>query len=242
MNRCGRGRRRDHRRGGRVAVPSWTWLRQPMHAAPHVGVARRNPPPELRSAARSSVPPGSLMTAHANSLGRRHRKCEPGDGFDAGIRLGEMIAEDMITVRLTPPFRAILGASPAYLSERGRPNNIADLKNHNCIAYRLIKSGGLYRWELLDDGREVAVEATGNTVINDPMYALDLARAGVGLAYVMEPVVRADIAAGHLTQVLAQVIQRMARSVSLLPKACRVGRRTLRAFIDNNKRSPATSR
>jgi DNA-binding transcriptional LysR family regulator len=55
------------------------------------------------------------------------------DGFDAGIRLGEMIAEDMMTVRLTPPFRAILVASPAYLSERGRPKNIADLKNHNCI-------------------------------------------------------------------------------------------------------------
>jgi len=63
-----------------------------------------------------------------------------------------MIAEDMITVRLTPPFRAILVASPAYLSERGRPKTIADLKNHNCIALPLIKSGGLYRWELLDDG------------------------------------------------------------------------------------------
>jgi len=161
------------------------------------------------------------------------------DGFDAGIRLGEMIAEDMITVRLTPPFRAILVASPAYLSERGRPKTIADLKNHNCIAYRLIKSGGLYRWELLDDGREVAVEATGNTVINDPMYALDLARAGVGLAYVMEPVVRADIA--RAVSSAAEVIQRMARSVSLLPKACRVGAEAP-GFYRHNKRSLATPR
>jgi DNA-binding transcriptional LysR family regulator len=156
------------------------------------------------------------------------------DGFDAGIRLGEMIAEDMITVRLTPPFRAILVASPAYLSERGRPKTIADLKNHNCIAYRLIKSGGLYRWELLDDGREVAVEATGNTVINDPMYALDLARAGVGLAYVMEPVVRADIAAGHLTQVLPKSFSEWPGLFLYYPKRAALAPK-LRAFIDTTK-------
>jgi DNA-binding transcriptional LysR family regulator len=156
------------------------------------------------------------------------------DGFDAGIRLGEMIAEDMITVRLTPPFRAILVASPAYLSERGRPKTIADLKNHNCIAYRLIKSGGLYRWELLDDGREVAVEATGSTVINDPMYALDLARAGVGLAYVMEPVVRADIAAGHLTQVLPKSFSEWPGLFLYYPKRAALAPK-LRAFIDTTK-------
>jgi len=156
------------------------------------------------------------------------------DGFDAGIRLGEMIAEDMITVRLTPPFRAILVASPAYLSERGRPKNIADLKNHNCIAYRLIKSGALYRWELLDDGHEVAVEATGSTVINDPMYALDLARAGVGLAYVMEPVVRADIAAGHLTQVLPRSSSEWPGLFLYYPKRAALAPK-LRAFIDTTK-------
>src|SRR6266853_188343 len=142
----------------------------------------------------------------------------------------EIFAEDMITVRLTPPFRAILVASPAYLSERGWPKTIADLKNHNCIAYRLIKSGGLHRWELLDDGREVAVEATGNTVINDPMYALDLARAGVGLAW-MEPVVRADIAAGHLTQVLPKSSSEWPGLFLYYPKRAALAPK-LRAFID----------
>ena len=156
------------------------------------------------------------------------------DGFDAGIRLGEMIAEDMITVRLTPPFRAILVASPAYLSERGRPKTVADLKNHNCIAYRLIKSGGLYRWELLDDGCEVAVEATGNTVINDPTYAVDLARAGVGLAYVMEPVVRGDIAAGHLTQVLPKSSSEWPGLFLYYPKRAALAPK-LRAFIDTTR-------
>src|SRR6266851_1590655 len=142
------------------------------------------------------------------------------DGFDAGIRLGEMIAEDIITVRLTPPFRAIVVASPAYLSERGRPKTITDLKNHNSIAYRLIKSGGLYRWELLDDGREVAVEATGNTVINDPMYALDL--------------VRADIAAGHLTQVLPKSSSQWPGLFLYYPKRAALAPK-LRAFIDTTK-------
>jgi DNA-binding transcriptional LysR family regulator len=100
----------------------------------------------------------------------------------------------------------------------------------------LIKSGALYRWELLDDGYEVAVEAT---VINDPMYALDLARAGVGLAYVMEPVVRADIAAGHLTQVLPKSSSEWPGLFSITQS--RVGAEAP-GFYRHNKRSLATPR
>src|SRR6185312_1550929 len=65
-------------------------------------------------------------------------------GFDAGVRLGEMIAQDMVTVRLTKPFMAIMVASPAYLDERGVPHSIADLSRHNCIGYRLISSAAAY--------------------------------------------------------------------------------------------------
>jgi DNA-binding transcriptional LysR family regulator len=155
-------------------------------------------------------------------------------GFDAGVRLGEMIAEDMVAVRLTQPFQAILVASPAYLAERGRPKTIADLKGHNCIAYRLIKSGALYRWDLLDDGREVALEVTGNTVINDPMYGRDLALAGVGLALVMEPVARADIAAGRLTQVLPKSASDWPGLFLYYPKRAAMAPK-LRAFIDTAK-------
>ncbi len=70
------------------------------------------------------------------------------EGFDAGIRLGEMIAEDMVAVRLTPPFQAILVASPAYLATHGRPKTLDDLAAHNCIAYRRIQGRGLYRWDM----------------------------------------------------------------------------------------------
>jgi DNA-binding transcriptional LysR family regulator len=153
------------------------------------------------------------------------------EGFDAGIRLGEMIAEDMVAVRLTPPFKAIVVASADYLSRRGRPRTIGDLKNHNCIAYRLIRSGALYRWELRHDGREVEVDTTGSTVINDPMYARDLALAGVGLAFVMEPVVRAEIAAGRLTEVLPKATNEWPGLFLYYPERASLAPK-LRAFID----------
>lgn len=156
------------------------------------------------------------------------------DGFDAGIRLGEMIAQDMVTVRLTPAFKTIIIASPDYLSEHGRPKTVADLKHHNCIGYRQITSGGLYRWELLDDGREIAIESTGCTIVNDALYARELALAGVGLAYLFEPLVRADIAAGRLTQILPRsaieepgLFLYYPRRAAMAPK--------LRAFIDTAK-------
>jgi len=70
-----------------------------------------------------------------------------GQGFDGGVRLGEMIAADMIAHRLTPPFRMVMAATPAYLAERGTPATLADLKDHNCIGYRLLASGAIYEWE-----------------------------------------------------------------------------------------------
>ncbi|MBE0531181.1 MAG: LysR family transcriptional regulator [Rhodospirillales bacterium] len=152
-------------------------------------------------------------------------------GFDAGVRLGEMIAEDMMAIRLTPPFSAIIVASPAYVAARGRPQHIADLKDHNCIAYRMITGGGLYRWELLDGGRDVTVEAAGSTVVNHTLYARDLALAGVGLAYLFEPLVRADIAAGRLIQVLPKTAIEEPGLFLYYPKRAALAPK-LRAFID----------
>jgi DNA-binding transcriptional LysR family regulator len=152
-------------------------------------------------------------------------------GFDAGARLGEMIAEDMIATRLTPPFAAIIVASPAYLAARGRPKSIADLKDHNCVAYRMITGGGLYRWELVDDGRDVTVERSGSTIVNHTLYARDLALAGVGLVYLFEPLVRADIAAGRLTQVLPETALEEPGLFLYYPKRAAMAPK-LRAFID----------
>ncbi|TPL05636.1 MULTISPECIES: LysR family transcriptional regulator [unclassified Mesorhizobium] len=154
-----------------------------------------------------------------------------GEGFDAGIRLGEMIAQDMVTVRMTPPFKAVIVASPAYVAKHGRPRDVPDLANHNCIGYRLVRSGALYRWDLNDSGKDVVVETRGTTVVTDSLGAIDLALAGLGLAYVFEPLVRADLAAGRLVQILPQtaieepgLFLYFPRRASMAPK--------LRAFID----------
>lgn len=124
-------------------------------------------------------------------------------GFDAGVRLGEMIAQDMVTVRLTQPFKAIMVASPAYLEAHPPPRSIAGLARHNCIGYRLRSSGAVYAWELQERGREVSVEVTGSCRVTDPRLARELALAGVGITYLFEPLVREDLAAGSLKQVLS---------------------------------------
>jgi len=163
-----------------------------------------------------------------------------GEGFDAGIRLGETIAQDMITVRLTPPFRAVIVASPAYIGGHGRPRSVTDLANHNCIGYRLVHSGALYRWDLTEDGKDVVVETKGTVIVTDSLAAIDLALAGVGLAYVFEPLVRADLAAGRLVQVLPQsaieepgLFLYFPRRAAMAPK--------LRAFIDTAQEIGRTS-
>jgi DNA-binding transcriptional LysR family regulator len=114
-------------------------------------------------------------------------------GFDAGVRLGGMIAEDMVAVRLTPPFKAIMVATPFYLEAKGTPKSIADLRDHNCIGFRLVSTGGIYAWELSEHGADLSVQVSGTVLVTDPVYAKDLAVAGVGVAYVFEPLVRAEI-------------------------------------------------
>lgn len=127
------------------------------------------------------------------------------EGFDAGVRLGGMIAEDMIAVQLTPPFRAVMAASPAYLAARGAPTSLGELVEHNCIGFRQLSGGGLYAWELTDEaGEDVAVETRGTVVVTDALYARDLALAGVGVAYVFEPLIHDDLETGRLVPVLPQ--------------------------------------
>jgi DNA-binding transcriptional LysR family regulator len=124
--------------------------------------------------------------------------------FDAGIRLGASLDQDMIAVRLTPPFKAIMVASPAYLAARSTPTSIADLSNHNCIGYRRLATGGTYDWELIADGKDVSVRLKGTPIISDATYARELSLAGVGIAYLFEPLVRHDIREGRLTWLLPE--------------------------------------
>ena len=123
-------------------------------------------------------------------------------GFDAGIRLGHTVAQDMVAVRLTPPLRSIMVAAPAYLAGRGTPRALRDLDRHNCIGYRFVTSGAVYDWDLRDGAHDVAKAVAGTVRVTDPVHAKDLALAGVGIAYLFEPLVRAELRAGALRQVL----------------------------------------
>lgn len=152
-------------------------------------------------------------------------------GFDAGIRLGEAVQQDMVTVRLTPPFQAIVVASPDYLARRGRPASVAALSEHNCIGFRLIAAGSLYDWELREAGATVAVRTTGSAVITDATFARELALAGVGIAYIFEPLVREALRAGRLVQLLPEAAFEEPGLFLYFPRRAAMAPK-LRAFID----------
>lgn len=156
-------------------------------------------------------------------------------GWDAGVRLGGMIAEDMVAVRLTPPCRTALVASPAYLAARGEPKTIAELKRHDCIGYRRITTGGTYAWELLDGGRDVAVQVAGPLRVTDSLHARDLALAGCGIAYLYAPLVVDDLAAGRLVALLPEAAIEEPGLFLYFPRHA-AGAPKLRALVDTVRR------
>jgi len=152
-------------------------------------------------------------------------------GFDAGVRLGDMVAQDMVAVRLTPPLRAIMVASPDYVARADMPATIEDLRAHNCIGYRLLGSGAVYVWDLQDHGRDVRTEVFGSARVSDPGYARELALAGLGIAYVFEPLVRTELADGRLVEILPEAA--IGESGLFLYFPQRTSRAAkLRAFLD----------
>jgi DNA-binding transcriptional LysR family regulator len=122
--------------------------------------------------------------------------------FDAGIRLGETIAQDMIAVRIGPDLRMAAVASPAYFATRGPPASPHDLSSHNCINLRFPTLGGLYAWEFEKGGRALNVHVEGQFIVNDGDLARQAALDGCGIAFLPDDHVRAEIEAGRLTRVL----------------------------------------
>ena len=122
--------------------------------------------------------------------------------YDAGVRLGEQVAKDMIALRIGPDFRQALVGAPSYFARRSRPNTPHDLTAHACINLRLPTSGGLWSWPFAKDGRELKVRVDGQLVFNTSALRMSAARAGLGLAYLPEDQVRNDIAEGRLIRVL----------------------------------------
>jgi DNA-binding transcriptional LysR family regulator len=122
--------------------------------------------------------------------------------YDAGVRLGEQVAKDMIAVRIGPDFSMAVVGAPSYFARHPRPKNPQELTDHNCINIRLPTYGGLYAWEFEKRGRALRVRVEGQLVFNNTVLRLNAALAGSGLAYLPEDQVRKHIADGRLIQVL----------------------------------------
>ncbi len=125
------------------------------------------------------------------------------DRFDAGVRLGEQVAKDMIAVPIGPAVQMVVVGAPSYLKTHSRPRTPHDLAEHRCINLRLRTLGGVYAWEFEKGGRELKVRVEGQAVFNDARLIIKAARAGLGLAYVFRDAVEAELADGSLNLVLA---------------------------------------
>jgi len=123
--------------------------------------------------------------------------------YDAGVRLGEQIAKDMIAVRIGPDMRMAVVGAPAYFERHPRPRHPQDLMRHVCVNLRLPTYGSVYIWEFEKNGREVKVHVEGQLVFNNLALRLNAAMAGLALAYVPEDQVLTHIAGGRLIRVLS---------------------------------------
>ncbi len=122
--------------------------------------------------------------------------------YDAGVRLGEQVARDMIAVRIGPDFRWAVVGAPSYFAKRTRPKRPQDLTAHDCINLRLPTYGGLFAWEFEKRGRELKVRVEGQLVFSNLALRLNAALAGLGLAYLPEDQVQTHLAAGRRIRVL----------------------------------------
>jgi DNA-binding transcriptional LysR family regulator len=123
--------------------------------------------------------------------------------FDAGVRLGEQVAKDMIAVRIGPDIRMAVVGAPSYFASHPKPKTPHDLTKHRCINLRLATRGGLYAWEFEKEGRELNVRVQGQLVFNEARMLIMATTAGAGLAFLIEDQVKPLIADGRLVRVLA---------------------------------------
>jgi len=124
------------------------------------------------------------------------------EGYDAGVRLSELIERDMVQVRLTDAFRYVVVGAPSYFARRGTPERPEDLLSHECITFRSHTTGALYAWELERGRRTWRVPVRGGVVTNDGLLCASLAELGLGLAYAPEPMVVEQLGEGRLKVVL----------------------------------------
>jgi DNA-binding transcriptional LysR family regulator len=156
-----------------------------------------------------------------------------GSGFDAGIRLSDILVKDMIATKLFGPVRFVVAASPRYLERAGRPKHPKDLLSHNCITSRL--GSRLYDgWEFEHKGKDFQVQVKGTLIFNDSALIARAAVDGMGMIYTAEDAIREEVRAGKLEIVLAPFAASSAGFYLYYPSQSQALPK-LRAFIDHVK-------
>ena len=124
--------------------------------------------------------------------------------YDAGVRLGQEVAGDMIAMRIGPDWRMAVVATPDYFRERGMPKSPHELTGHRCINLRLATHGGFYAWEFEREGKTLNVRVDGQLAFNSRVPILSATLAGHGLAYIPEDMAASHITEGRLQRVLTK--------------------------------------
>jgi len=155
-------------------------------------------------------------------------------GFDAGIRMGELIAPDMVALRLSPPLRFLVVGSPDYLRNQKRPERIADLSGHACLRMRR-SNGAIAPWSFLQGNKAVEAMVSGPFIASDFAVLLGAAVRGTGLAQVPEPIAAAAIKSGKLVPLLESFAAMTPGMFLYYPRHPQMPPK-LRAFIDHVKR------
>jgi DNA-binding transcriptional LysR family regulator len=154
-------------------------------------------------------------------------------GFDAGVRLGQFIAADMVAVRLTPPFRLIVVGSPTYLARGGRPSRPEDLGRHACLRMRR-SNGAIAPWNFISGNKPLEAIVAGPLIANDFLALLGAAVEGIGLAQVPEPIAAGAVKSGKLVKLL-EAFAPTAPGLFLYYPSHRQLAPKLRAFVDHVK-------
>jgi DNA-binding transcriptional LysR family regulator len=153
-----------------------------------------------------------------------------GGRFDAGIRIGERIAKDMIAVRLLDKIRWMAVASPAYLARHPAPATLEDLHAHNCVRLRWDWDGSIQPWVFENAGRRLEVPVSGSLILNDIYLVLNAVLDGIGIGYISELLISKRVADGQLVPLLGDWYGY--RAVYLYYPSRRHVPGPLRAFID----------
>lgn len=153
------------------------------------------------------------------------------NGFDAGIRIGEAVARDMIAIRLTEDVQWSVVGTPGYFARHGRPSQPEELTSHECVNFRFPASGVLYRWEFEREGREFSIDVPCRLIVNDSLLLKALALADTGLIYTAHLAITEELAAGRLERVLQRYVPRTPGLYLHFPARSRMQSK-LRAFVE----------